>query len=92
MIAKDTVVSKGQLIGYIGYDDENGDGGPHLHLGIRIGAYDVNHYEGRTTLAGLSNNMIVLVLFSADVVSSSSSRRSMSQLSGMYFMASLVAF
>ena len=41
------VVTKGQLIGYIGEhtcdscsDDENGHGGEHLHLGIKQGSYD----------------------------------------------------
>jgi hypothetical protein len=34
-------VSKGQLIGYIAYDDEDGgDWSPHLHFGVRKGAYE----------------------------------------------------
>ena len=33
-------VSRGQLIGYIGDDDENGDGAPHLHFGMKLGKYD----------------------------------------------------
>ncbi len=48
-------IVKGKLIGYIGYDDENGDGGPHLHFGIRKGEYISGFYEGRTSLSGLSN-------------------------------------
>lgn len=36
----------GDIVGYVGWDDENGIGGPHLHLGIRKGAY-VGLYEGR---------------------------------------------
>ncbi|MBC7264718.1 MAG: peptidoglycan DD-metalloendopeptidase family protein [Chloroflexi bacterium] len=32
-------VAKGQLIGYLGNSDENGCYAPHLHLGIRKGAY-----------------------------------------------------
>ncbi|MBI2415964.1 MAG: M23 family metallopeptidase, partial [Candidatus Kerfeldbacteria bacterium] len=32
-------VSQGDVIGYAGYDDENGDGGPHLHFGIYYGSY-----------------------------------------------------
>lgn len=38
-------VRKGQLVGYIGNDGENGIGGPHLHFGIRKGGYN-GHYEG----------------------------------------------
>ena len=30
-------VKQGEVVGYVGYDDENGDGSPHLHLGVRIG-------------------------------------------------------
>jgi hypothetical protein len=40
LIPNGSLVTKGQLIGYIGSDDENGDGQEHLHLGIRIGRYD----------------------------------------------------
>jgi murein DD-endopeptidase MepM/ murein hydrolase activator NlpD len=38
--AAGSVVKKGEVIGYIGSDAENGDGREHLHLGIRKGAYD----------------------------------------------------
>ncbi len=50
-------VVKGKIIGYIGYDDENGEAGPHLHFGIRKGAYNdaSPKYEGRIDLAGLAN-------------------------------------
>ncbi|MEM7156495.1 MAG: M23 family metallopeptidase [Myxococcota bacterium] len=34
------VVRKGELLGYIGDDDENGHGPEHIHLGIRRGEYD----------------------------------------------------
>jgi murein DD-endopeptidase MepM/ murein hydrolase activator NlpD len=40
LIRNGSLVTKGQLIGYIGSDDENGDGREHLHLGIRVGRYD----------------------------------------------------
>lgn len=50
-IGKDVV--KGELIGYIGYQYENGNYPPHLHFGIRKGAY--SSYEGKTSLSGLSN-------------------------------------
>lgn len=46
-VAEGTEVSKGRLLGYVGYDDENGIGGPHLHFGIRKGAYESGKYEGR---------------------------------------------
>src|SRR5438067_1040726 len=43
-----TTVYRGDIIGYVGYDDENGDGGPHLHLGIHDGAYQgAGDYAGR---------------------------------------------
>lgn len=32
-------VEKGEMVGRIGYDWENGDGGPHLHYGIYHGPY-----------------------------------------------------
>ncbi len=54
-VSKGQDVAKGKLIGYVGYDDENGDGGPHLHFGIRKGEYISGLYEGRTSLSGLSN-------------------------------------
>lgn len=54
-VSKGQDVAKGKLIGYVGYDDENGDGGPHLHFGIRRGGYISGLYEGRTSLSGLSN-------------------------------------
>ena len=42
------LVTKGDLIGYIGDDAENGDGAEHLHLGIKLGAYDA-YYCGYTS-------------------------------------------
>ena len=45
-------IEKGKIVGYVGWDsddesqDENGDGPPHLHLGIRKGAYN-GLIEGR---------------------------------------------
>jgi len=47
------VVTKNTLLGYTGYQDEIEEGVPHLHLGLRKGAY--SSYEGRTTLSGLAN-------------------------------------
>jgi|GEM_PF-2898843 len=41
-------VALGDLIGYVGSDDENEDGAEHLHLGIRHGVYD-NYYCGYVT-------------------------------------------
>jgi hypothetical protein len=49
LIRNGSLVTKGQLIGYIGSDDENGDGREHLHLGIRIGRYD-SYFCGYTGL------------------------------------------
>ena len=43
---KDDTIYRGSIIGYIGWDEENGEGGPHLHFGIREGTYDGN-YQGR---------------------------------------------
>jgi murein DD-endopeptidase MepM/ murein hydrolase activator NlpD len=36
-------VKKGDLIAYIGDDNENGDGLPHLHLGIKLGVWDTSY-------------------------------------------------
>jgi len=42
-------------IGYIGYSDENGGYGPHLHYGIVKGGYDKTwRYWGRVSLSELS--------------------------------------
>lgn len=35
-------VKKGDVVGYVGADSENGDGFEHLHLGLRKGRYDGN--------------------------------------------------
>lgn len=43
LIPKGSSVAGGEVIGYIGDVDENGDGREHLHLGIRKGAYDGNY-------------------------------------------------
>ena len=40
LVPNGSYVTKGQLVGYVGSDDENGDGAEHIHLGIRIGRYD----------------------------------------------------
>lgn len=32
-------VNGGETIGYVGFDDENGTGGPHLHFAIRMGEH-----------------------------------------------------
>lgn len=45
-------VKKGDIIGYVGYDDENGAGGPHIHIGIRDGSnpgYWVFYGRGSST-------------------------------------------
>lgn len=56
MIEKNRDVTKGQIIGYIGSDAENGDGGPHLHFGIRKGADTGSwRYQGRVPKSQLSN-------------------------------------
>lgn len=49
-IANGALVTKGQLIGYVGSDAENGDGAEHIHLGIRKGAWDgkICGYSGTT--------------------------------------------
>jgi hypothetical protein len=48
-------VRKGQRIGYIGNTNENGDGGPHLHFGIRKGADTGSwRYQGRVSKSQLS--------------------------------------
>ncbi len=38
------IVSKGQIIGYVNDGDHNGDGGVHLHMGIRLTPYDGYFY------------------------------------------------
>lgn len=40
LIRDNSLVKKGDVVGYIGDRFENGDGLEHLHLGIRKGAYD----------------------------------------------------
>jgi murein DD-endopeptidase MepM/ murein hydrolase activator NlpD len=45
LIRDGAVVKKGDVVGYIGDRDENGDGLEHLHLGLRKGSYD-GHFCG----------------------------------------------
>ncbi len=52
--AMNKIVTKGEVIGRIGNAGENGDGGAHLHFGIRKGKYQ-NFLEGRTSKSGLNN-------------------------------------
>ncbi|MCP4549388.1 MAG: M23 family metallopeptidase [bacterium] len=40
LISNGSTVTKGQVIGYVGDDAENGDGAEHIHLGMRKNAYD----------------------------------------------------
>jgi len=47
-------VSQGAIVGYVGWDEENGIGGPHLHFGIRKGSY-IGKYEGRIGVDGLES-------------------------------------
>ncbi|MEK7433937.1 MAG: M23 family metallopeptidase [Cyanobacteriota bacterium] len=37
------LVKKGEIIGFIGDDTENGDGLPHLHLGLKLGNWDTTY-------------------------------------------------
>ena len=39
-------VKQGEVVGYVGWDDENGEGGPHLHFAVKSGAFD-GSYPGR---------------------------------------------
>jgi hypothetical protein len=48
MLAKGTPVAKGDIVGYVGTNAENGKGGEHLHFGIKRGAYD-GTYKGEVT-------------------------------------------
>ncbi|MEK7433239.1 MAG: peptidoglycan DD-metalloendopeptidase family protein [Cyanobacteriota bacterium] len=45
-------VKKGQLLGYVGYDNENGDGAPHVHFGLKLGKWDGAYpgYCGKTSV------------------------------------------
>lgn len=47
IVAKGSVVTKNQIIGYIGKTAENGGWGEHLHFGIRKGVYQ-NNLDGRS--------------------------------------------
>lgn len=47
-------VIKGQLIGYIGNDSENGIGKPHIHFGIRKGLYSTTKICGKWPYVGYS--------------------------------------
>jgi hypothetical protein len=38
-------VTKGTLLGFIGNDNENGDGAEHLHLGIKLGSWSSNSID-----------------------------------------------
>jgi murein DD-endopeptidase MepM/ murein hydrolase activator NlpD len=50
-------VSKGQLIAYVAYDDEDGGSwGPHLHFGIRKGAYSTQQICGHWPYVGYSQS------------------------------------
>lgn len=53
LISSNTDVTKGKLIGYIGSSSENGGWPPHLHFGIKKGAYGT--FEGYTSQSGLIN-------------------------------------
>ena len=53
-VASGQSVARGQLIGYIGNDAENGEGGPHLHFGIRKGLYSTDTFCGKWPYVGYS--------------------------------------
>lgn len=58
-------INAGDIVGHVGWDYENGIGGPHLHFGIRKGEY-ISLYEGRSSAINnfydptlfLLNNMV----------------------------------
>jgi fibronectin type 3 domain-containing protein len=56
-VGANQTVSKGQLIGYVAFDSEDGGSwGPHLHFGIRKGAYSTQQICGFWPYVGYSQS------------------------------------